>query len=68
MHAAGGDVADSDDDPIQHREEIVGSQKMKGRPKPAFSTINSIGNYFLGAIASLAALATRNFTTVFALI
>src|SRR5229473_4477238 len=26
------------------------------------------GNYFLGAIASFAALATRNFTTVFALI
>jgi hypothetical protein len=25
-------------------------------------------NYFLGAIASFAALATRNFTTVFALI
>jgi len=43
-------------------------QKIKGRPEPAFS-INLNTDYgFLGAIASLAALATRNFTTVLALI
>ena len=41
--------------------------KSKGRPRPAFDS-NSKQNYFLGAIASFAALATRNFTTVFALI
>jgi hypothetical protein len=44
------------------------AQKINGRPKPAFS-INLNTNYgFLGAIESLTALATRNFTTVLALI
>ena len=42
-------------------------QKPKGRlGRPSPSIKNQ--NYFLGAIASLAALATRNFTTVLALI
>lgn len=40
---------------------------IKGRPEAGLSsTLES--SYFLGAIASLAALATRNFTTVLALI
>src|SRR5947207_10115893 len=42
------------------------------KPKPTISDRLSFrklkDTYFLGAIASLAALATRNFTTVFALI
>jgi hypothetical protein len=42
--------------------------KIKGRPEPAFAINLRHPNYFLGAIASLAALATRNLTTVFALI
>ena len=43
----------------------------KGRHLPAFFVDRSVRvklNYFLGAMASFAALATRNFTTVFALI
>jgi hypothetical protein len=42
-------------------------RKTKGRPEPAFR-IEIRRNYFLGAMASLAALATRNLTTVLALI
>jgi len=45
-----------------------GLRKIKGRPEPAFDINLEFKNYFLGAIASFAALATRNFTTVFALI
>jgi hypothetical protein len=42
-------------------------EKRKGRHKcRPFWKINE--NYFLGAMASFAAFATRNFTTVFALI
>ncbi len=54
------------------------SQSKRKRPtrKPAFSHFQLFAgvdarakyNYFLGAIASFAAFATRNFTTVFALI
>src|ERR1700675_4683286 len=40
-------------------------QKIKGRPKAGLRN-ESYTNYFLGAIASLAALATRNLSTVLA--
>src|ERR1700693_1447917 len=44
-------------------------QKIKGRPQAGPRHQFHQHDYgFLGAIASLAALATRNFTTVFALI
>jgi hypothetical protein len=42
--------------------------KQRPAAKPAFVFLRESRNYFLGAIASFAALATRNFTTVFALI
>jgi hypothetical protein len=42
--------------------------KTKRPAVPAFALDPQIETYFLGAIASLAALATRNFTTVLALI
>ena len=44
------------------------THKIKGRHVPAFKVDSCNSNYFLGAIASFAALATRNFTTVLALI
>src|SRR3981081_2111955 len=73
------DIADSNNNPIQHRplprmNSVTGArskktqQKIKGRTEPAFVIDLEAENYFLGAIASLAALATRNFTTVLALI
>src|ERR1700730_3062626 len=44
-------------------------QKIQGRPQPGLRHQFHHNDYgFLGAIASLAALATRNFTTVLALI
>jgi hypothetical protein len=42
--------------------------KQRPAAQPAFVFLRESRNYFLGAIASFAALATRNFTTVFALI
>jgi hypothetical protein len=42
--------------------------KIKGRLRSRPLYLRESRNYFLGAIASFAALATRNFTTVFALI
>src|SRR4051812_31484040 len=63
--ATNGDVPNSDDNPVEHGS--LHKQKLKaGGSRP--SNIKEIRNYFLGAIASFAALATRNFTTVFALI
>src|SRR5580704_76939 len=62
------DIADSNYDPVQHgRAKGKACRKLKaGLSRPSESISNT--NYFLGAIASLAALATRNFTTVLALI
>jgi imidazolonepropionase-like amidohydrolase len=46
--------------------EITNCGKAKGQPRASLCHV--IQSYFLGAIASFAALATRNFTTVLALI
>jgi hypothetical protein len=47
------------------------STHVEGKNKGADKSVRAtrfVANYFLGAIASFAALATRNFTTVLALI
>src|SRR5216684_3491175 len=78
--AAGGDVADSDHNPVEHVGKplrvvrfVERGKKLKagqGRPsisiftqsifKKSRASNSTQHNYFLGAIASFAALATRN--------
>src|SRR5579864_6418338 len=53
--------------PIPMTIQLSMGTKKQGRHKAGLHS-NENQNYFLGAIASFAALATRNFTTVFALI
>jgi hypothetical protein len=48
------------------QESLAANTKGRLLSRPLHRTWNE--NYFLGAMASLAALATRNFTTVLALI
>jgi hypothetical protein len=48
--------------------ENLSNDEKAGFAAGLFACIPKKRNYFLGAIASLAALATRNFTTVLALI
>src|ERR1700691_1550285 len=61
--ATGGDVSDSDYDPVQHsRTKFEAYRNSKaGLSRPLDSIYTHI--YFLAVIASLAAFATRNFTT-----
>ena len=52
----------------QYVKKIFAEKEKAGQKTSFFNRLELFGNYFLGAIASFAALATRNFTTVFALI